>query len=336
MKKILMFFVAVVISAVTFGQVKSNMLTMPDLTTTFPIALPAYSTVTVESNSKVYLVTSYYTTAQTMTHVLADVNFVDLTLGGLWTQSGGDLYPTTATDNVWAKAGLTVNDAALIKEALTVGSDADNHDGTINLIASDGDAGSFAINTSDVLLVSGFDNISFLAARVNMGGSGNAVTGNYTMAGGQWAVADKYGQFTRASNRFTSAGDAQTSLLVARNSVTHSDANWYSLYLDGTSILATISASTVWSFRVMIVGTNDAQSETFSYEIVGQIKRDAANNTTLMASSVTTIFETDSDFDARVTADDTNEALLVEVTDATSGSSVIRWVARVELTEVGF
>ena len=39
----------------------------------------------------------------------------------------------------------------LAKESLTVGSDADNHDGTVNFVASDGDLINVAINTDDQL-----------------------------------------------------------------------------------------------------------------------------------------------------------------------------------------
>ena len=59
--------------------------------------------------------------------------------------------------------------------------------------------------------------------------------------------------------------------------------------------------------------------------------------TTMLASNVTTLYDTDdTDFDAQAVADDTNDALLVQVKDATSGSDTVRWVARVTTAEVTY
>ncbi|MCK4664643.1 MAG: hypothetical protein KAT68_17370, partial [Bacteroidales bacterium] len=65
---------------------------------------------------------------------------------------GGDV---TSTNTVQAEQ-LTSTDDALIKDALTLGDDVNNTSGTLNWIASDADAGSFAIGTSDNFAVTGF------------------------------------------------------------------------------------------------------------------------------------------------------------------------------------
>lgn len=66
----------------------------------------------------------------------------------------------------------------------------------------------------------------------------------------------------------------------------------------------------------------------------GMIKRDAANNTALVGA-VDSVYtnETNAAWDVAVTADDTNEALKIEVTGAAATN--INWTAKVILTEVG-
>ena len=74
----------------------------------------------------------------------------------------------------------------------------------------------------------------------------------------------------------------------------------------------------------------------FSFKIEGFISR-AGDTTTLKASNVTTLYDTDDvSFDARVVADDATDALKVEVTDATSGGDTVQWVAKISTIEVMF
>jgi len=156
------------------------------------------------------------------------------------------------------------------------------------------------------------------------------------IAGSFEEAADKFGQLAHASGNFSANGDAQGSLMIARRSVTHSDANWYELFLDGASEQLLIASDTVWTFNILIVGTTSGSTKSFGFRIEGVIENDGGT-TTLLASTVTTIYDTDdTDFDARVTADDTNDALAVEVQDSTSGSDVVQWVASVQTAEVTF
>ena len=140
-----------------------------------------------------------------------------------------------------------------------------------------------------------------------------------------------------ASGKFANAGDAQGGTYILRRSITHVNADWYQLFLDGASIQLLIPTNTVWTFDILLVGTTVNQGKSWSYKIEGIIERDNANNTTLLASTVTDIYETDDvDFDARVTADDTTEALLIEVQDSSSGNDTVRWTAKVSTAEVTF
>ena len=169
------------------------------------------------------------------------------------------------------------------------------------------------------------------------GGSGNRASGDYSHSpGGKDGLAQSYGQRVQASGSFSAIGDAQSSVFVVRRSVDNSDANWYELFLDGAAERMAVPADTVWTFDILIAGTTQGSTKSFGFRIEGVIENDGGT-TSVLASTVTTIYDTDdTDFDARVSADDPNDALLVELTDSTSGGDVVQWVARVQTAEVTF
>ena len=159
---------------------------------------------------------------------------------------------------------------------------------------------------------------------------------NYSFAFGQDSKANKYGQHAQASGYFTAAGDAQSSTFTVRKSVEHSDDSWYPLFLDGVDDQLTISTNTVWTFGILLVGTTDGCTKSFGFKIEGVVEN-ANDTTTILASNVTTLYDSDdTGFDARVAADDGTDALVIEVTDSTSGGDTVRWVAKILITEMTY
>ena len=122
---------------------------------------------------------------------------------------------------------------------------------------------------------------------------------------------------------------------LLRRQVEHSDANWYELFLDGVGQRLTIDTDTTWTFEILVVGQDAGATNAFSYRIEGACRNDGGT-TTLLASTVTTVYEDIATFDARVTADDPNDALLIEVQDSAGGSDTVRWVANVRTSEVSY
>lgn len=173
-------------------------------------------------------------------------------------------------------------------------------------------------------------------------GIGTEASAYTAWASGHQCVADKEGQFARANGYFVSNGDAQTSRFVMRRSVTHSDANWYGLGLDGNnpsttaSARLTIAIDTVYCGTAHIVGTTSGCTKSFGFKIDFVAENDGGT-TSILASTVTTVYDTDdTDFDARVSADDTNDQVLFEVQDSTSGGDTVQWVANVTLAQVTY
>ena len=164
-------------------------------------------------------------------------------------------------------------------------------------------------------------------------GDASVASGNASHAEGTQAVADQFVQHAHSGGQFTSGGDAQGSGFVCRRAVTHSDANWYTIGINNTAIGPVIPAEGLWTFRAEVAGGTQDLAKSFSYLVVGTLKR-IGNTTTLLASVITTLYEDDADFDCQVVADDTNEALSIQVQDTTSGSDAVRWVATIHLAQL--
>lgn len=164
-------------------------------------------------------------------------------------------------------------------------------------------------------------------------GNSNYASGNASFSMGEDAKADQTYQFAHGGNLFTSDGDSQFSRFILRESITHSDANWHTIGIDDSGIGPIIPADSHWTFEVQVSGATQDIGKCFGYLVNGSIKR-IGSTTTLNAMNVTVIHEDDSDFDCQAVADDTNDALFIQVKDATSGGDAVRWVATVKLTQV--
>jgi FlaG/FlaF family flagellin (archaellin) len=140
MRKLFLFIVMMAIAIVTTAQIRTNVVTMQTMTENFAIAQPAYSIISVKSNDNVYLITSYYDVTKDMNDVVADGNYVDLTAGGL------SFWESPLAGVIAPISGVTT---------VQMGSDANNQDGLLQFVASDGDLINMSINTDDQLGITG-------------------------------------------------------------------------------------------------------------------------------------------------------------------------------------
>jgi hypothetical protein len=164
------------------------------------------------------------------------------------------------------------------------------------------------------------------------GGRVNTASGNYsTVPGGQLAVADKYGQSSHAAGQFAAAGDAQTSVLVARISTV--DNTPAELFLDGSAARCTIASDTTWAFSILVVARRtDADNESAAYKFEGCIDNNAGTTALVGSVTKTVLAEDTAGWDCNVTADNANDALVITATG--ENAKIIYWVARIELVEV--
>lgn len=205
--------------------------------------------------------------------------------------------------------------------------------GTHNVISGgDTNTASYPGGNNYTTIGGGYGNSTDGEGSTVSGGLLNNSIGQYSyVPGGYYGRADLYGQGAHAAGNFSSSGDAQVSELVARNQTT--DATTTELFLDGSSERCTIDSDTSWMFTISIVARRtDADNESAMYKVEGGIDNNAGTTALVGSVTKTVIAEDTAAWDVTVTADNTNNALTIDVDG--EGSKTINWVAKIELTEV--
>jgi hypothetical protein len=175
---------------------------------------------------------------------------------------------------------------------------------------------------------------SGVQSTVSGGGSNTASAQQSCVPGGGNAIADKYGQIAWSGcNLFATQGDAQSSWFMLRRATT--DATPADLFLDGTSLRATIASGKSWMFQIMLVARKD-DGLTSIYKSEGLITNVAGTTSMPAAATTTEIFDgiTLPATPVVVTADNANDSLNINVTGVAATN--IRWVARVAIVEVNY
>lgn len=166
-----------------------------------------------------------------------------------------------------------------------------------------------------------------------LGGHANtADQDDATILGGAHADTDHYGAVVHANGYNNESGDAQSTFVEAYT-VT-SDATPTVLFLDGLLLSTkrfTVASGAVYQFTVQIAGVVHSGGNAAGYTIHGTIKNNGG--TTSLVGTVTAAHtaEDDAAWDATVTADDANDALVVTVTGA--AATTVHWHATISATK---
>jgi hypothetical protein len=192
--------------------------------------------------------------------------------------------------------------------------------------------GSIASATADEAVSIGRNNASSARSAVICGGSDNTASNQWaSILGGQHAVADRRGMQANASGRFAANGDAQRARFVLRNKTTTNSA--VELFLDGSSTRLTIPSGKYLTGTINIAGIKSDGTAAASYIRQFSIKNVAG--TTSLVGTVNTIGTDEAaSTSISITANDTNDALKVEVTGI--AAETWRWVAAVDVVEVAY
>jgi hypothetical protein len=161
---------------------------------------------------------------------------------------------------------------------------------------------------------------------------GNQATANFSgILNGVATLADRQGMQAHAFGRFAANGDAQRARFVLRNKTTTNSA--VELFLDGSSTRLTIPSGKYLTGTINIAGIKSDGTAAASYIRQFSIKNVAG--TTSLVGTVNTIGTDEAaSTSISITANDTNDALKVEVTGITS--ETWRWVAAVDVVEVAY
>ena len=169
-------------------------------------------------------------------------------------------------------------------------------------------------------------------ASVAIGLSATA-TAAYSFASGYNSLANRYGQRAHSANVFAANGDAQYVGFVVRRKTT--DATATTLMLDGSTTRLTITSGKILFADILISGIKSDGSQAACYKRKVAIKNVAG--TTALVGSVETIgtdIEDNAATDVAITADNTNDALQINVTGI--AAETWRWVAVVEGLEIAY
>ncbi|HEX8549358.1 MAG TPA: hypothetical protein VF691_20520 [Cytophagaceae bacterium] len=167
-------------------------------------------------------------------------------------------------------------------------------------------------------------------------GQNSEAASNYSHAGGADSKAERTGQVTRASGKFSSIGDAQYSRVCMRKQTTNASVT--ELAVDGVSEKLIMTSGKVWAFTVDIVakqtGLPGQAQATASFLYRGLIKNNSGTVSLIDLALLTNQREASaSSWQVIINANDFNKALRIYVTG--EANKTIRWVALVQLTEVG-
>jgi len=164
---------------------------------------------------------------------------------------------------------------------------------------------------------------------------GDSVASNTAcVASGAYANATIFAQEARSSGRFSALGDAQASRFVLRSDTT--SATPEALTTNNSTAAATnqiVAASdTCITFSGTIVAMQNGAQSYGSWKIEGLLVNDGG--TTTVPNSAITVIHNSSSWGLALSADNTNNALTVQVTGEASHN--IRWVANIQTAEVTF
>ena len=164
-----------------------------------------------------------------------------------------------------------------------------------------------------------------------------SASSNFSLSTGLESKADRYAMAARASGSFATSGsyvgDAQWAQFVLRIKTTNATAT--TLMLDGSTTRLTIPSGKVFAFVAKISGIKSDGSAVAFYTRKGCIKN--VGGATSLVGSIETIgtdTEDNASTDVAITADDTNDALQINVTGI--AAETWRWVAVVEGVEIGY
>jgi hypothetical protein len=141
--------------------------------------------------------------------------------------------------------------------------------------------------------------------------------GTGTVAIGAYTKAERQNEFvTTGTNNVTNK--AQSIIQKFKNKALATAAGAFQeIFTDASSGRLTILASSIYQFRIQINAIEATGFKCKTWEIVGGIKRNGSNVTTMVGGTPTYYITSEdsgtSNWDVRVTADDTNEALKIEV-----------------------
>lgn len=194
------------------------------------------------------------------------------------------------------------------------------------------------LNASNEIVSSSLDetSIKFKSGTTGTGSittilGSNDATGNYSFAVGKDVTAYNYGEFARGSNPLGIKAQSGTVHFTKKTTT----ATITEVFLDGSASRFIINKNTAYQVKLFAVAVDEGTGDSKEWEGKGLIKN-KSDVTSLVGSFTMTSTNGDGSLSATsitVTADDTNDALKVQVTGILA---TIAWNIRAEYVRVGY
>jgi len=174
-------------------------------------------------------------------------------------------------------------------------------------------------------IIAGCDGGVILGGQSNTVGDGGT-GGDYSVAFGSGAIAHNDNMMAFGQSMYVN-GDAQCEWYTRSGDMSGIDNNW------NTFASFDIPTDTTWTFLALIVGIAEGAAESFSYKIEGCIENDGGT-VTLLAQTVTTIYEDDASYNVQAIANDGANELEIQVTDSDNSGNDTYWHVNLQASSV--
>ena len=122
---------------------------------------------------------------------------------------------------------------------------------------------------------------------------------------------------------------------IFRDVAAHTSTTWYTLYTDGSADLLLLPADSLWLVNAYIIGLTSGAPQHWAYSLTNIVIKNDGGTTTLLDGGVKdSIVESDAVYDVQAVADDTNDALLIQVQRIAGTDYSISWLAKIEIVQV--
>lgn len=280
-------------------------------------------------------------TATTLAAIMADANVVGEVDNTSLEAALQDILPTTEI------AAINITGTATIQELVVSGTATlanVSYDSTQDITTSGTITGTALVTGGTVTALEFRDTdntVTGIKAQA-IGGTANIASGNYSKASGLQSKAELLGASAHSAGQFSTAGDAQNILLIARREITGSSTQ--DLYLDGTSTVLAIPNNTVWSVFVegMAVvkesGTGGPTQGACCSHLIHGIISNVGGTVTLVDQTEIDKIPGGATGNMELAASDANNALRItfDPPNQAAADTVMRVVASVFITQGGF
>lgn len=140
--------------------------------------------------------------------------------------------------------------------------------------------------------------------------------GNGTVAIGSYSKAERQNEFVTTATANTTNKAQSIIQKFRQKGLISLGSIFQELFTDGASSRVTILASSLYQFRFQINAIDISTFVCKTWEVVGAIKRDASNNTSIVGTPIYTVTSEEissKNWDVLIDADDTNETLRLRV-----------------------